>query len=418
MALLFVPLIFSFTKLDNQFTLKGSVKKTESPEFNFAKWFDGSFQKDKEEAVKSSFGFRNLFTRIDNQIRYSLFDKITAKNVIEGKDKVFYETGYLNAYLGLDFIGEDKIDAKIRKLKTIQDSLKVNGKHLLVVLAAGKASFYPEYFPVQYDTIRKEKSNYEYYAKQLERNDINHIDFNKLLIELKQNAIYPLYPKGGIHWSKYAEYLVADSLTNYLESLTKMDLPDLILDTITFSRPRDTDHDIEKGMNLLRRYDQTQMAYPKYHFEQRNKYRPSSLVVADSYYWGLHNDGYTWGPLANSHFWFYNEEVFPNEGSIPKVKDLNFENEVSHREVFILIGTEANLYRFAYGFIDNMHEYITNGAANKKGIDIEEYKVLKAIEKIKSKKSWYDSVKDKAIKNGNTLENQLRDDAIYFLQNQ
>lgn len=425
-ALLLMPLVFSFFKTNKKLALKGSIEKPLDPSLNRSSWFSQTYQEEKEEYLKANFGLRNIFTRIDNQIRYSAFDEITAKRVVEGKNNIFYETGYINAYLGLDSIGEEQIENKVNKLKTIQDSLENKGKHLLVILASGKASFFPDQFPPKYDQIDKKISNYDIYKDLLLEEQIKHIDFNAHFKKLKSTSKAPLYPKGGIHWSKYADYLVADSLISYFQNVLDKDIPELVLDSIEYSKAKGRDKDLLDGMNVLWNYDKSKLAYPKYHFEQKEKYRPRALIIADSYYWGLYNDGFTWGPFGNSHFWFYNKEIYPKDKFHKSRDKINFEEEVRDRELIILMATEANLYKFAYGFIDEMYDYVTssilvpskneNEAKTQK--DIQENKITETIAKIKANPKWYEHVQEKAKKNNTSLEKQLRDDALYFLENQ
>jgi hypothetical protein len=48
----------------------------------------------------------------------------------------------------------------MQRLKYVQDTLASLDKNLILVFAAGKGSFYPEYFPEKYKT-EKGVTNYE-----------------------------------------------------------------------------------------------------------------------------------------------------------------------------------------------------------------------------------------------------------------
>ena len=55
-------------------------------------------------------------------------------------------------------------------------------------------------------------------------------------------------------------------------------------------------------------------------------------------------------------FWFYNRKIF-EEGKSPRmVNDINVLREVEKHNLILLIATDATLYKFAFGFIDQLYE--------------------------------------------------------------
>jgi hypothetical protein len=200
LGLMLIPIIqskFEFVKLTS---LKGAITQPEKKYINAKDWFSGDFQLLEEKYLNETFGFRNLFIRINNQIAFSLFNKAKANGVIIGKHNYLYEENYIKAYYGTDFIGIDSISHRIERLKFIQDTLSKLNKTIIIVFAAGKGSFYPENFPKEY-LKEKGKTNYEYHVKLAKEYGLNYIDFNSYFIENKNKSKYPLYPQYGIHWS-------------------------------------------------------------------------------------------------------------------------------------------------------------------------------------------------------------------------
>jgi len=217
MIMLSAILGFSLFKKGEIMPLKGHIERVERPVFNFSDWFSSTYQTKMDKRTQNKFGFRSVFIRLKNQIDYTFFDEIHAREVVEGKQGFLYEEAYIKSYLGNSFIGEETIINKAKKLKFLQDTLTQMDKTLIIILAAGKATIYPDYFPVEYDTLEKTRSNYTAYRKQLSNHQVNFIDFNDWFLQLKDTSRYLLYPKQGTHWSKYGECLVADSLIKYIE---------------------------------------------------------------------------------------------------------------------------------------------------------------------------------------------------------
>lgn len=335
--------------------LNGAVVLNEKPEASLSSWFDGSYQEQTEAYLKDHFGFRPYFVRLHNQINYSLFGEIAAKSVVRGKDGYLFEENYLKAYYGMDHVGDEVIEQETTKLKQVQDSLAKKGISLLVVLAPGKGSFYPEYFPEEWKGLEKRATNYDSYKRTFKEKGVHFIDLKAWFSKMKHKSPYPLYPKAGIHWSKYGEYLAADSLLRYLNMNMGLNCGSIELGSIeTSAENRDGDYDIGEGANLLFQLPTYPMAYPNYSFITKGE-TDRVLVVSDSYYWGLFNKGISLHCFGNGQFWFYNEGIYPDSYEKPiTVKDISVVNEVNKNKAVILMTTDANLFRFPYGFVDRI----------------------------------------------------------------
>ena len=330
------------------------------PIFSLKKYFDGTFQQKKEKYFNENFGFRDFCVRLNNQIAYSLFKEARANDVIVGKEDYLFEEKYIRTYLGRDFIGEKAIREKVRKLKMVQDTLAKKNIELFVVLAPGKGMFYPEYIPDLYFKEEPTISNYQQYVREFKESGINFVDFNKWFIEMKDTTSYPLFPKAGIHWSRYGEVLVADSISNYIASLGNLNMPEIVKGKIELTNElKGEDNDIEKGMNLLFKVPNFKMAYPSFKIiRDENLNYPKVLTIGDSFYYDMYRLGFSDELFNNGEFWYYNKKIYHNNPNTPKsVAEINVPNEIEKNNAIMIMVTDANLGGFAFGFIDNLYDY-------------------------------------------------------------
>lgn len=351
-----LPMVQHLTGIKYVEPLKGAVVLAEPGNLSDSSWLNGQFQDQTDKYLNDQFGFRPHFVRLHNQLKYSMYGDINANGVIIGKEGYMYEWNYIRSYYGLDFIGDSLIRDKSNKIRAVQDSLKARGKTLLVILAPGKGSFFPEFFP---DSSVREigKTNYSSYLASFKEDSINCIDFKKWFLSMKGKTPYPLYAKGGIHWSKYGEILAADSMVHHLEYLSNRDLPEIVIDTIIESATnKNGDYDIGEGLNILFQTSTYPMGYPEFHLEQKEQNNTKVLFVADSYYWGMFNYGFSNSLFNDGEFWFYNHQVYPLSYEKPTtVADLDFRQKVEENDIIVLMATDANLYSFAFGFVDKLY---------------------------------------------------------------
>lgn len=354
LIVLIFPLIQSRLSIIRLSPLKGAITLTPDTSLSWEGWISGGgYQQQKEKYLNEAFGLRNFFIRLNNQLAFNLFNKALANGVIIGKQNYLYEENYIKAYYGTDFTGTDSIARRVTRLQSIHKELAAMGKHLLLILAPGKGSFYPEYIPEEY---RKEKdsTNYECYSKLISRSGLPVIDFKRYFEHSKQHSPYPLYPQYGIHWSNYGMCMVADSIIKHIERLRGIDMANFRWNHVEMDQPRDGDYDVADGMNILLKLESFPMAYPRLELESdSNKAKPSVLVISDSFYWGMFNFGIA-RSFGEHHFWYYNNEIFPDHYEKPThVSDVNLKDELSKYDVIILISTDANLPKLGWGFVES-----------------------------------------------------------------
>ncbi len=358
LLVLFVPMIQRFTHFSYVIPLDGAFTAPPTPEATWSNWFEGDYQSAQEEFLNFNIGFKPFFVRVYNQISFSLYNQAHLANAVIGKDNYLYEVQYINAYKGEDFIGVDSIKLKVEKLQRVSDTLSKKGVDLIVMLAPGKASFYPEFVPDRFDIKNRTTTNYDVYIEELAKTDIHLLDFKKWFEEQKEISPYPLFPKTGTHWSNYGNVLVADSTIKYINSIQEeKHIPPLqITDIIRTREMRHPADDIEKGMNLLINIPDLEMGYPEVEITTGDC-NPKVLTIADSFYWDMYNWKLSERAFDNGQFWFYNVTIYPDSyQELLLVKDVNTMKEVEKNDVVLLLSTEANLRIFAFGFIDELYK--------------------------------------------------------------
>ncbi len=396
--------------------LKGDIKEIEAPYLDENTWFGGEFQKQVDPYLRQEFGYRNLLLRGQNELDYSLFGQLNARNTILGKEGFLYEKNYIDAYTGKDFLGTPALAKKVGKMKEVQEQLEASGKDFLVMLAAGKASFFPEFIPGHYGK-ESDSTNYKTYASELTKQEVNFIDFNSWFLSIKGKTEYPIYPKTGIHWTRYAMAMVADSILHRVEKMRDIDLPDLDYSEVEFvDEVRSTDKDIEDGINKLFPIDNWKYAYANVKIDSVGKDRPSMLIISDSFYWGLYSMGISDKVFKDGQFWYYNYAVFPRHFKDKEwiYEKVNLKEEIEKHDIIMLMSTEGNLARFPYGFIEDAYMVLTceESYHDKKRLE----KAQKIMDDMRNDAKWLKHLKEKAKEKNLPLDTVMLRDALFMLE--
>lgn len=405
-----LPLLQYYFRLIPVQPLDGAFTLQEKPAITVKTWLSGDFQDKYVKHIEDHIGFREIFIRLYNQLNYSVFHLANSPGCVVGKDNQLFLRSYIEEYLGMDFMGGKYIDNKVKKLKFLQDYFFLKGKTLFLVFAPGKASFYPEKLPPSYEVYPKQLSNRDFYIKKCNEMHINFIDLNTYFRQLKNTSPYLLYPQNGVHWTSWGMYLGMDSIIHYIEKKRGIDLPELVVDCVKVSDSVvPPDNDVELNMNLVCPIPQPPLPHPEFSFVGGNDVsRPKVLVIADSYYWQVYGAYIHSNEFRFGGFWFYFKTAYNDQSwqGVP-VDSLDVRKFLMDQDVIIIMGTEATMHLFPYGFADKVYELI-----NPTG---EETKIRDYIRKIKNDLEWLESTKEKAEKNNQTLEERLYIEAKYMV---
>lgn len=337
--------------------LKGVFKDDTLPDMSIESWFSGSYQTTFDQALKFQIPFRPYFVRTSNQYAYHLFNKAKANGVKVGKKGYLYGQHYLDAYNSDDFIGDSLILDRAHKLEQIRNWLKAQGKELVFVQAPGKAYYYPEYLRKEWISHQEKNLNYLRYKQAFESYNIPYFDVQQWLLQFKDSMAHQVYPKTGIHWSVYAEHLVMDSLNRIIEqqldtTLTRWDM----VKVDTLKEPRDTDADIEDGMNLLYPIKKEHFLYPSIALKEKNQI--PATVISDSFFWNIFANALAQNSLLPLDFLFYFDDYRSSEhmGSKP-MDSYDLKAGIERSNVFVIICTDAKLSDTPWGFLEAMEEH-------------------------------------------------------------
>ena len=169
LLLLFLPMLQWWLHFADEKPLDGAFVETPKPVVTLKTLYEETAQDSLTTWFTEQCGFRRTMIRLNNQLLYSAFGKISAIGPVKSKNgKTFIEESYIISYTGETFIGEERIQQTSRQLKLIQDMLRTKGVTLLPVFTVGKASYYPELIPDKYLSRSRGTNNYQVYLKALQ----------------------------------------------------------------------------------------------------------------------------------------------------------------------------------------------------------------------------------------------------------
>lgn len=357
-AVLCVPLALDLIRGEQIKKLKGAIESAEMPQFSWDALMSGEYTDGVDEFLKTNFSLRGLAIRSRNQIDYTVFGLTHARSVEMGKEGFLFEKNYIKAALGLDSLEVEDVEAKVANFEALAAE---SGTPIIVALAPGKASYYPEYLPegyVQEDESRWNRS-YKVWRKLVEESELTLVD---LWGEFKD--VEGAFPKNGIHWCEWVQVDAYNILRDSIATATGMNPAGLVIDSTYYSTEMEgTDQDIESGLNLWQDLEDLETKYYKSRWADSEVLdRPKVLVVGDSYAWGIVNRGVLKHSFNEGEFWYYNNVVHGpaylgtgNFGKKPgELHDIatreGLIKTLSGFDAVVLLSTDANLYKFPFKF--------------------------------------------------------------------
>jgi hypothetical protein len=410
LSVFIVPLVetqFRFFHLDS---LKGAYTRKNKPLFTDSTWFNGKFQSPYEEYINDTVGFRSLLVKFSNQLDYSFFNKLHAYDIVVGKNNSLQATTHYDAYLGKLNIPYRSIDSLSNKLKLLQDTLSKKNISLIFVFAPSKGSFAISEAPYSYDTTRKNLSWYSQYLSAFNKKGITYFDFNRYYLDAKNRTPYPLYTKYGIHWSYVSCAYAFDTLCRFINQKRNIILPSVkFKNPIAADKPyKEVDIDLTPSLNLLFpiKFDEKFWMPDFIVNADSSSAKVNALFVTDSYFWNITSLGLHDEIFNHCSFWYYNDTGYEknNPGSF-LVSSRDIGKEIEKHQVIVIMATFTNLDNPGWGFIDRAYNHY---------FPAEDKKLKEIIAQIKSNEGWLESVRKKAIINGNSLDKQIYEDAVYL----
>ena len=424
LALLFLPMLQTLFHFVNEKPLDGAFVEAKKPVITPKTLFNETAQDSLMTWCTEQTGFRKPMIRLNNQLLYSAFGKVSAIGPVKGNDDyTFIEESYIISYTGETYLGNEAIEKNTRQIKLIQDMLRTKGITLLPVFVLGKASYYPELIPEKYIVKRHETNNYQEYLKAFDEQGVEMIDFNRWLCAQKGTEAHPIYCNLSAHWTVYAASLAMDSLVHYMENKTQHEQAHFHIEGFDTTYLMNQDDDLYRMMNLLLPMKHNTIDQPKFGFTEG--YKPRVLAISDSYWWTV----YAWNVALPQNlfrpgdFWFYNKTVYPERTPIQNVESVDYKQEIEDQEFVLLVCTEATNHLWPYGFIerylsgyDNVFRYKEPeqyDAADSLYFVYRNAEIEKNIQRIKDTPEWMESITRQADEKGITIEQSLWDNAEY-----
>ncbi len=424
LAVLFLPMLQTFFHVVDEKPLDGAFVEAKKPVVNLKTLFNETAQDSLMTWCTEQTGFRKPMIRLNNQLLYSAFGKVSAIGPVKGKDGyTFIEESYIISYTGETYIGKDAVEKNTSQLKLIQDMLHTKGITMLPVFVLGKASYYPELIPDKYIAKRNTTNNYQEYLKAFADQGVEMIDFNRWLCGKKGTEAHPIYCNLSAHWTVYTASLAMDSLVRYMEDKTQQEQAHFHIDGFDTTYLMNQDDDLYRMMNLMFPMKHNTIDQPQFGFTEG--YKPKVLAISDSYWWTV----YAWNValpqnlFSDGGFWFYNKTIYPERSPIQNVESVDYRQEIENQEFVLLVCTEATNHLWPYGFIerylssyDNMFRYKQPeqyDAADSIYLVFRNAEIEKNIRRIKGVPEWFENVTRQANEKGITLEQSLWDNAEY-----
>jgi hypothetical protein len=235
------------------------------------------------------------------------------------------------------------------------------------------------------------------------------LDLNKFFRDQKRSAPYPLFPKGGVHWSTGGMVLAVDTLLGFIDGALGLPVPDLVIDKVEISDSlRDTDGDVVNLMNLLLAPRHPKMGYPVFHLAAKDSVRkPRVLVISDSYFFSVLGAKIPARAFANEAFWYYNQNIYPDSWSAPKdTGSLNIPQTVEGMDLVLIMVTERFYHRFDWEFTDVLYRHYYPAAAREYRYDFMRAIVRNYV--------WFDDIQQQSDYSGVPVQDKLAGNADYL----
>lgn len=424
LALLFLPMLQSRYHIVNEKPLGGAFIEAKKPVVNLKTLFNETAQDSLMNWYTEQSGFRKPLIRLNNQLLYSAFGKISANGLVKSKDEnTIFALSYIYSYIGETYLGEESIQRNTQQLKLIQDMLHTKGITLLPVFVVGKASYFPELIPDKYIAKRHETNNYEEYLKAFDEQGVEMIDFSRWFCERKDSEVYPVYCNLSSHWTLYAASLAMDSLVRYMESKTQQTQVHANITSLDTTYLLEHDDELCRMMNLMFPLKHNTIYQPE--FDYTKGYKPKVLTISDSYWWIVYDwrENLHQNLFSDGGFWYYNKTIYPKRTPVQNVEAINYKQEIESQEFVLLVCTEATNDTWPYGFIER---YLTSYDNTFRYKQPEQYdaadslyavyrneRIKKIIQHIKESPEWLESLTHYAEENGIPLEQSLWNAAEY-----
>lgn len=401
--------------------LDGAAYKAEFPKLTFKSYKDSSFQNNLNKYSQDNFGFREWALRFYNQYLWSFYHKTNAEIVMEGKEGYLYENLCVrDHYQSLMYnLTEDTtvmlnlFETDALRMWKVQELLKEHDIHIFVNIPPGKNDIYPEYLP---ENVYNDKPDgvhaYDYYKPKFDELGINYVDHVTYFKEIKDKVDYPLFPKTGTHWTNLAATYAFDSIIKYMEVLGDRNLLNVSLSEKYIDKNRHPDDDLEQLLNLAFPIKPNTNYYTDVKvIPDSSAVIPNLLTIGDSYFWTI-SYNIPLDTIFNRYpYWYYNSTIYFDKYN-HSTKDIDFVGELMSADYIMLNYCTTQLYDLASKFLPRALVYLCYDDEERND------KVEQLVNNMKNDQNWYNALLEKAKNQNMSIEEVMRNDAIYLVYQQ
>lgn len=430
MVILFLPIIQEWTGVFPVKPLNGVFLPTTKPELTFESYKTNTYQAQIDKYSSENFGLREPILRLYNQYLWDVFRKtyVSKEQIVFGKDRWFYEPGSVSdheqrlfRYYAADSTQmASMLSKEAQKLLHLQQILETHGVHLFVCLVPAKDLIYPEYIPENHDTTYQgtPKISARFYNEDdFTRLGINHLNLEQWFLQIKDTADFALFPQTGMHWSKYAALLSADTLIRYMEHLGGMNIKNLVIGPREYDKARRPDGDLEDLLNLMR-----PVRKPKYCYADcmtdgdATATKPKIIVIGDSFWWTIADQLPLKEIFSRAPYWYYNNTIYYDD-RYNSLDELDLAEELLSSDFVVLSYCATQQYRMNDGFTQKALKAlgVKDSDAIMDSASFIEREIQRTIADILASPKSMESMREKAKQFNKTVEKAVRDDAKWIV---
>ena len=430
MVILFVPILQEWTGIFPVKPMNGVFVPTPKPEPTFENYKTNTYQTQIDKYTSENFGLREPIIRLYNQYLWDVYRKtpVSKEQIVFGKDGWFYEPGSVSdheqrlfRYFAADSTQmATMLSKEAQKLLHLQQVLETHGVHLFVCLVPAKDLICPEHLPENYDTTYQGSPKISarfFNEEEFTRLGINHLNLEQWFLQMKDSADFALFPKTGMHWSKYAALLSADTLIRYMEHLGDINMKNLVIGPREYSEARRPDDDLEKLLNLMR-----PVRKPKYCYADcttdgdTTATKSKMIVIGDSFWWTIAEQIPLKEVFSRAPYWYYNSTVYYDD-RYNSVDEFDLAEELLSSDFVVLCYCATQQYRMNDGFTQKALKAlgVKGSDAIMDSTDFIEREIQRTIGDILASPKSMESIREKAKQNNKTVEQAVRDDAKWVV---
>jgi hypothetical protein len=412
--------------------LRGVVIEKPKPELSFQSYRDGSFQQQTEQHLEQHFGCREPLIRLYNQYLWDFYNKthVSEDQVAFGKKGWMYEPWTVPDYYQqlFHYYASDSLQMasmlaeEAQRVLRLQQELQSHDIQLFVCMMPAKDLFYPEYLPDNQDTAFSNEPTFSarFFNEEIyTRLGINHLNLEQWFMQIKDSVNYMVFPKTGMHWSRYAAIQAADTLIRYMENLGDINMHNLVFGPAEIHSAIGTDDDLERLLNLLRPMSKPQYTYANVTTDgDTTAIKPKIIVIGDSFWWTIAVQIPLQEVFSESPYWYYNSIVH-YDSRYHSVNEFDLAEELLTADFVVLSYSATQLYRMNNGFTQQALMALgctTEGNAADSAAFVQ-LEIQRTIANIMTTPDWMKAIRKQATQNGKSIQQTVRDNAAWFVNN-